>query len=128
VISARIEADLRELDPEEAEEMRNELGIERSGLQRLIRAAFDLLHLISFFTADTDKDAMARTLPRGGTAFEAAGRVHGDIQKAFVRAEVVAWDELVDAGGYSGARDRGTLRTEGRDYVLADGDVIHIRT
>ena len=128
VISARIEADLRELDPEEAEEMRNELGIERSGLQRLIRAAFDLLHLISFFTADTDNDAMARTLPRGGTAYEAAGRVHGDIQKAFIRAEVIAWDELVDAGGYAAARDRGTLRTEGRDYVVRDGDVIHIRT
>jgi GTP-binding protein YchF len=128
VISARIEADLRELDPEEAEEMRNELGIERSGLQRLIRAAFDLLHLISFFTADTDKDAMARTLPRGGTAYEAAGRVHGDIQRAFVRAEVVAWDELVDSGGYAAARDRGTLRIEGRDYVVQDGDVIHIRT
>jgi GTP-binding protein YchF len=128
VISARIEADLRELDPEEAEEMRNELGIERSGLQRLIRAAFDLLHLISFFTADTDKDAMARTLPRGGTAYEAAGRVHGDIQRAFIRAEVVAWDELVDSGGYAAARDRGTLRIEGRDYVVQDGDVIHIRT
>ena len=128
VISARIEADLRELDPEEAEEMRNELGIERSGLQRLIRAAFDLLHLISFFTADTDNDAMARTLPRGGTAYEAAGRVHGDIQKAFIRAEVIGWDELVNAGGYAAARDRGTLRTEGRDYVVADGDVIHIRT
>jgi ribosome-binding ATPase len=128
VISARIEADLRELDVAEAEEMRSELGIERSGLERLIRAAFDLLHLISFFTADTDKEAMARTLPRGGTAYDAAGRVHGDIQKAFVRAEVVAWDELIDAGGYSGARDRGTLRTEGRDYVVEDGDVIHIRT
>jgi ribosome-binding ATPase len=128
VISARIEADLRELDPDEAEEMRNELGIERSGLQRLIRAAFDLLDLISFFTADTDKEAMARTLPRGGTAFEAAGRVHGDIQQKFVRAEVVAWDELVDSGGYAAARDRGTLRIEGRDYVVRDGDVIHIRT
>jgi GTP-binding protein YchF len=128
VISARIEADLRELDPEEAEEMRTELGIERSGLERLIRAAFDLLHLISFFTADTDKEAMARTLPRGGTAYEAAGRVHGDIQQAFVRAEVVGWDELVDAGGYAAARDRGTLRIEGRDYVVQDGDVIHIRT
>jgi ribosome-binding ATPase len=128
VISARIEADLRELDLAEAEEMRSELGIERSGLERLIRAAFDLLHLISFFTADTDKEAMARTLPRGGSAYDAAGRVHGDIQKAFVRAEVVAWDELIDAGGYSGARDRGTLRTEGREYVVKDGDVIHIRT
>jgi len=128
VISARIEADLRELDPEEAEEMRSELGIERSGLERLIRAAFDLLHLISFFTADSDKEAMARTLPRGGTAYDAAGRVHGDIQKAFVRAEVIAWDELVDAGGYAAGRDRGTLRIEGRDYVVQDGDVIHIRT
>jgi ribosome-binding ATPase YchF (GTP1/OBG family) len=128
VISARIEADLRELDPDEAEEMRSELGIERSGLQRLIRAAFQLLDLISFFTADTDKEAMARTLPRGGTAFDAAGRVHGDIQKAFVRAEVIAWDELVDAGGYAAGRDRGTLQIEGRDYVVQDGDVIHIRT
>jgi ribosome-binding ATPase len=128
VISARIEADLRELDPDEAEEMRSELGIERSGLQRLIRAAFELLHLISFFTADTDKEAMARTLRRGGTAYEAAGRVHGDIQRKFVRAEVVGWDELVDAGGYAAARDRGTLRIEGRDYVVQDGDVVHIRT
>jgi GTP-binding protein YchF len=128
VISARIEADLRELDAAEAEEMRSELGIERSGLQRLIRAAFELLHLISFFTADTDKEAMARTLTQGGTAYDAAGRVHGDIQQKFVRAEVVAWDELVDAGGYAAARDRGTLQIEGRDYVVRDGDVVHIRT
>jgi GTP-binding protein YchF len=128
VISARIEADLRELDAAEAEEMRGELGIERSGLERLIRAAFELLDLVSFFTADTDKEAMARTLRRGGTAYDAAGRVHGDIQQKFVRAEVVAWDELVDAGGYAAARDRGTLRIEGRDYVVRDGDVVHIRT
>ena len=71
---------------------------------------------------------MARTLQRGGTAYDAAGRVHGDIQRAFVRAEVIAWDELVDAGGYAAARDRGTLRIEGRDYVVQDGDVVHIRT
>jgi ribosome-binding ATPase len=128
VISARIEADLRELDAAEAEEMRGELGIERSGLERLIRAAFELLDLVSFFTADTDKEAMARTLRRGGTAYDAAGRVHSDIQQKFVRAEVVAWDELVDAGGYAAARDRGTLRIEGRDYVVRDGDVVHIRT
>ena len=128
VISARVESELRELDEQEAEEMRGELGIERSGLDRLIRAAFELLDLISFFTADTDKEAMARTISRGGTAYDAAGRVHGDIQRAFVRAEVVSWDELVDAGGYAAARDRGTLRIEGRDYVVQDGDVIHIRT
>jgi ribosome-binding ATPase len=128
VISARVEAELRELDADEAEEMRHELGIERSGLERLIRAAFELLDLISFFTADTDKEAMARTIPRGGTAYDAAGRVHGDIQRAFVRAEVIGWDELVEAGGYAGARERGSLRLEGRDYVMGDGEVIHIRT
>jgi ribosome-binding ATPase len=126
-ISARVEAELRELDDAEAEEMRSELGIEGSGLGRLIRAAFDLLDLVSFFTAGEDKEAMARTIKQGQTAWEAAGKIHGDIQKAFVRAEVVAWDELVDAGGYAGARDRGTLRTEGRDYVVADGDVITIK-
>jgi GTP-binding protein YchF len=128
VISAKVESELRELDADEAEEMRHELGIERSGLERLIRAAFELLHLESFFTADTDKPAQAHTLRQGGTAWDAAGRVHGDIQKAFIRAEVIAWDELLDAGGYAAARERGTLRTEGRDYVVADGDVIHIRT
>jgi ribosome-binding ATPase len=128
VIAARVEAELRELDPGEAEEMRAELGIERSGLERLIVAAFELLDLITFFTADSDKEAMARTLRRGGTAYDAAGRVHGDIQRAFVRAEVIAWDELVDAGGYAAARDRGTLRIEGRDYLVREGDVVHIRT
>jgi ribosome-binding ATPase len=128
VISARVEAELRELDPDEAEEMRHELGIERSGLERLIRTAFELLDLITFFTADPGKEAMARTLPRGGTAYDAAGRVHTDIQRAFVRAEVIAWEELVEAGGYAAARDRGTLRIEGRDYLVRDGEVVHIRT
>jgi GTP-binding protein YchF len=128
VISARVESELRELDPDEAEEMRHELGIERSALERLVRAAFELLDLVTFFTADTDKEAMARTLRRGGTAHDAAGRVHGDLQRAFVRAEVIPWDELVDAGGYAAARERGTLRIEGRDYVVQDGDVVHIRT
>jgi GTP-binding protein YchF len=128
VISARVESELRELDPEEAEEMRQELGIERSGLERLIRAAFELLDLVSFFTADAGKEAMARTLRRGATAYDAAGRVHGDLQRGFVRAEVIRWDELVDAGGYAAARDRGTLRIEGRDYVVQEGDVVHIRT
>jgi GTP-binding protein YchF len=128
VISARVEAELRELDPGEAEEMRHELGIERSGLERLIRAAFELLDLITFFTADAGKEAVARTLARGGTALAAAGRVHTDLQRRFVRAEVIRWDELAEAGGYAAARDRGTLRIEGRDYVVQDGDVVHIRT
>jgi len=126
-ISARVESELRELDAPEADEMRAELGVERAALERLIRAAFELLDLVTFFTADRDAEAMARTLGRGGTAYDAAGKVHTDIQRGFVRAEVVAAGELIEAGGYNAARDRGTLRTEGRDYVVQDGDVITIK-
>jgi ribosome-binding ATPase YchF (GTP1/OBG family) len=126
-ISARVESELRELDDDEAEEMRTELGIERSGLDRLIRAAFELLDLVSFFTAGEGKEAVAHAVERGTSAYDAAAEVHSDIQKAFIRAEVVAAEELIDAGGYSGARDRGTLRTEGREYVIQDGDVITIK-
>ncbi|HYH61103.1 MAG TPA: DUF933 domain-containing protein, partial [Solirubrobacterales bacterium] len=103
------------------------LGVSESGLSRVIRAAFELLDLITFFTAGEDKEAMARNVPRGSTAWESAGKIHGDIQKAFVRAEVVSWRDLVDAGGYAGARDRGQLRLEGRDYVMADGDVMTVK-
>jgi ribosome-binding ATPase len=126
-ISAGVESDLRELDEVEAAEMRAELGLERSGLERLIRAAFELLDLVSFFTAQPGTEATARTLERGGTAYDAAGKVHTDIKRGFVRAEVVGWQELVEAGGYAGARERGSLRTEGRDYVVAEGDVITIK-
>jgi ribosome-binding ATPase YchF (GTP1/OBG family) len=126
-VSARIEAELAALDPDEAEAMRAELGAGEPGLTRVIRGAFALLDLIAFFTADADKPAQSRHLRRGLTAWHAAGVVHTDMQRGFVRAEVVAWDELVDAGGYAAARERGTLRIEGRDYVVADGDVVHIR-
>jgi len=126
-VSARIEAELAELTSEEAAEMRAELGIDESGLARLVRAAYDLLELITFFTAHRGAEARARALPRGATAWDAAGRVHGDIQAGFVRAEVIGWQELVDAGGYAEAREQGLLRTEGRDYVVRDGDVVTIR-
>jgi len=126
-VSARIEAELAELPSEEAAEMRAELGIDESGLARLVRAAYDLLELITFFTAHRGAEARARALPRGATAWDAAGRVHGDIQAGFVRAEVIGWQELVDAGGYAEAREQGLLRTEGRDYVVRDGDVVTIR-
>jgi ribosome-binding ATPase len=126
-ISARIEAELAEIDPAEAAEMRAELGLSESGLERLVRAAYDLLDLVTFFTAHPGSEARARSLPHGGTAWAAAGTVHSDIQAGFVRAEVIPWRELVDAGGYAGARERGVLRTEGRDYVVQDGDVITIR-
>ncbi len=127
-ISARVEAELSEIDdPEEAAELRSELEIPESGLAVVIRTAFDLLELISFFTAGEDKEAVAHALERGSSAWEAAGKVHSDIQQRFVRAEVIGWKELVDAGGYAAARDRGLLRTEGRDYEMADGEVITIR-
>jgi ribosome-binding ATPase len=126
-ISARLDAELAELDPEEAAIMREELGVEHSGLETVIRGAFSLLHLIAFFTAGEDKPAQSWHLRGGLSVWHAAGMIHSDIQRGFVRAEVVSWDQLVDAGGYSGARDRGTLRVEGRDYVMQDGDVITVR-
>jgi ribosome-binding ATPase len=127
-ISARVESDLNELDPTEAAEMRTELGLAEAGLERLVRAAAALLDLITFFTAHPGSEATARHLQRGSTAWDAAGRVHTDFQRDFVRAEVIGWRELVDAGGYADARNRGLLRTEGRGYEVADGDVITIRT
>ena len=127
-VSARIESELGELgDAAEADAMRAELGVGESGLERVIHGAWQLLDLISFFTADTAKEAMARAIAAGSTAHEAAGKVHTDIQQRFVRAEVIGWDELVEAGGYAAARDRGLIRTEGRDYVVRDGEVLHIR-
>jgi ribosome-binding ATPase len=126
-VSARIEGELAELDPEEAEEMRESYGVEGSGLSRLVRAAYDLLELITFFTAGEDKEAVARPLRRGATALEAAGTIHTEIMEAFVKAEVVGWQQLVECGGYVAARDKGQLRIEGRDYVVQDGDVITIK-
>ncbi|HEX4116412.1 MAG TPA: redox-regulated ATPase YchF [Solirubrobacteraceae bacterium] len=126
-VSSRIESELAELEEEEAALMRAELGVSESSLQRIVRGAFSLLHLIAFFTAGEAKPAQSWHLRDGLTAWHAAGQIHSDIQKGFVRAEVVGWRELVDAGGYAGARDRGTLRLEGRDYAMQDGDVITVK-
>jgi len=126
-ISSRIESELAELEEEDAAAMREELGVSESGLQRVVREAFALLDLIAFFTAGEAKPAQSWHLRKGLTAWHAAGEIHSDIQRGFVRAEVIGWKELVDAGGYAGARERGTLRLEGRDYVMADGDVITVK-
>jgi len=126
-VSSRIESELAELEDEDAAAMRAELGVSESGLERVVREAFALLDLIAFFTAGEAKPAQSWHLRRGLTAWHAAGEIHSDIQKGFVRAEVIGWRELVDAGGYAGARERGTLRLEGRDYVMADGDVITVK-
>ncbi len=129
-VSARLEAELVEMEAEAADEaaaMRAELGVGESGLRRVIAGAFALLEQVAFFTAGEDKPAQSWHLRSGATAWQAAGRIHSDIQRGFVRAEIVGWSELVDAGGYAGARDRGTLRLEGRDYAIADGDVMTVK-
>ncbi len=126
-VSARIESELAELDDEDAVAMRQELGVSESGLQRVVRGAFALLHLLAFFTAGEAKPAQSWHLREGLTAWHAAGEIHSDIQRGFVRAEVIGCRELVDAGGYAGARERGTLRLEGRDYLMRDGDVITVK-
>jgi GTP-binding protein YchF len=127
-VSARTEAELAELDEEEGAAMRAELGVSgESGLERLVRAALSLLELIAFFTAGESKPAQSWHLRDGGTAWDAAGEIHSDIQKGFVRAEVIGWADLVQAGGYARAREAGTLRLEGRDYGMRDGEVITVR-
>jgi GTP-binding protein YchF len=126
-VSARIEGELSELDPAEAEEMRESYGVGGSGLARLVRAAYDLLELITFFTAGEGKEAVARPLHRGATALEAAGTIHTEIMEAFIKAEAIGWRELVECGGYVAAREKGVLRIEGRDYLVQDGDVITIK-
>ena len=126
-VSARLESELLALSLDDAAEMREDLGLAESGLQTVVRGAFELLDLIAFFTAGEDKPAQTWHLRRGLSAWHAAGQIHSDIQKGFVRAEVVAWDALVKFGGYSGARENAALRLEGRDYVMNDGDVITVK-
>jgi ribosome-binding ATPase len=130
-VSSRIESELAELEDADADAMRAELGARGSDphppLERVVREAFALLELIAFFTAGEAKPAQSWHLRQGLTAWHAAGEIHSDIQRGFVRAEVIGWHALVEAGGYAGARERGTLRLEGRDYVMADGDVINVK-
>jgi hypothetical protein len=126
-VSSRLEAELSELDDEDAAAMRADLGVSESGLDRVVHGAFGLLDLIAFFTAGEAKPAQSWHLRNGLSAWHAAGQIHSDIQKGFVRAEVIGWDKLVGAGGYAGAREKGTLRLEGRDYLMSDGDVITVK-
>ncbi len=125
-LAARLDAELRDLPDEEARAYLATVGLAEPGLPRLIRASFDLLGLISFFTV-LSNEVRAWPIPRGTRAVDAADRIHTDMARGFIRAEVIAWDALVDAGGLHAARDRGTVRLEGRDYVVADGDVITFR-
>ena len=125
-ICASIESELIDLPIIERREYLLELGLEEPGLNRLVRAGFALLNLHSFFTAGP-KETRAWTIPVGTLAPSAAGKIHGDFEKGFIRAEVIGYQDYVDCGGESGARESGKLRSEGKDYVVEDGDVIHFR-
>jgi GTP-binding protein YchF len=126
-VSARLDAELSELADEDASAMRDELGVEESGLETVVRESFALLHLIQFFTGGQDKEARAWAIPRGTRARPAAGTIHTDMERGFVAAEVTPWKALVEAGGYTAARERALTRVEGRDYVMQDGDVVTFR-
>ena len=127
VICAQLESDLADWPPREAAEYRAGLDLEETGLERFIASSYRLLNLITFFTATGTNVVRAWTLKRGETVYEAAGKIHQDMQQGFIRAEVVAYPDLISSGDFAGARERGILRLEGRDYVVQDGDIIHIR-
>ena len=125
-ICGKVEAELAEMGDEEAAEFLSSYGLKESGLVRLIRKSYELLGLISFFTVGED-ECRAWTIERGSRAQTAAGAIHSDLEKHFIRAETIHWDQLLDAGSEANARSRGTLRLEGKDYIVKDGDVMHIR-
>jgi GTP-binding protein YchF len=126
VISAKIEAEIAVLPPHERDEYLAAIGLTEPGLDRMIRAGYDLLHLVTYFTAGP-KQAAAWTVPRGTRAPQAAGVIHTDFERGFIRAETIAYDDYAALGGEAGAREAGKMRLEGKDYVVADGDVMHFR-
>ncbi|HEX8560973.1 MAG TPA: redox-regulated ATPase YchF [Pyrinomonadaceae bacterium] len=126
VICAQLEAELVELSPEDRRNYLAELGVGSSGVDRLIQSAYRLLGLMSFLTAG-EKEVRAWTVTRGTRAPQAAGTIHTDIERGFIRAEIVSYDDLTRAGSYAAAREQGLLRLEGKDYVMQEGDVVHFR-
>lgn len=125
-VSAKIEADLAELEPDEAALYMQELGLTEGGLPRMIRASYALLDLITFLTAG-EPEVRAWTINRGTRAPQAAGTIHSDIERGFIRAEVTAYPDLIEAGSFAAARERGLTRLEGKEYVMQDGDVVYFR-
>lgn len=123
---AKLEMDIAALEPEDAAIFMQEFGIQETGLSRLIRLSYDLLDLQTFFTVG-DKEVHAWTLRRGSTAKEAAGVIHSDMEKGFIRAEIISYEDLMKFGSTTEARAKGRLRVEGKDYRMADGDIIEVR-
>ncbi len=125
-LCAKLEEELVGLDDEEAKELLNEMGVEESGLDKIIRTAFERLGLISYFTAGV-KEVRSWTIKKGWTAPKAAGVIHNDFEKGFIRAEVIAYEDFIKYGGEQGAKEAGKMRLEGKDYIVQDGDVMHFR-
>lgn len=126
VISAAIEAEISQMNPADRPDFLADLGLAETGLARVVRAGYDLLHLVTFFTVGP-KEARAWTVEQGSTAPQAAGVIHTDFEKGFIRAETIAFDDYVTLGGEQGAKEAGKLRLEGKEYVVKDGDVLHFR-
>jgi len=126
VICAQLEADLVALPPEERVDYLKSLNVQTSGVDQLIKSAYHLLGLMSFLTAG-EKEVRAWTIPQGTRAQTAAGTIHSDIERGFIRAEIVSYNELMAAGSYAAAREKGLLRLEGKDYIMQEGDVVHFR-
>jgi ribosome-binding ATPase YchF (GTP1/OBG family) len=127
ILCALLETELAEWPPDEAAAYRAVIGLRESGLQTLVKAGYRRLNLITFFTTTGGKEVRAWTLRRGSPALEAAGKVHTDMQRGFIRAEVVSCEDLMAAGSMAAAKEKGLLRLEGRQYIVQDGDVIHFR-
>ena len=126
IISAKIEAELAELGKEEAAEYLKELGVENSGIERMVKSVYELLGLRTFITAG-EKEVRAWTIKAGAKAPQAAGVIHSDMEKGFIRAEVTGYDDFVNCGSYAVAREKGLTRLEGKEYVMQDGDIVHFR-
>ncbi len=126
MICAQLEADLVGLAPEERREYLESLGVKSSGVDQLIQSAYRVLGLMSFLTAG-EKEARAWTIPQGSRAQDAAGAIHSDIARGFIRAEIVSYDALLRAGSYAAAKEQGLTRLEGKDYIMQEGDVVNFR-
>ena len=126
VICAKTEEELSQLPPDDAQMFLEDLGLKESGLNRLIKKSYDLLGLISYLTAG-EKETRAWTIEKGTKAPQAAGKIHTDFEKGFIRAEVVDWQILLECGSYTAAKEKGKVRSEGKDYVIRDGDTVLFR-
>lgn len=126
MISAQIEEEISELEDDEKAEYLESLGMSESGLDKIVRASYDLLGLMSFLTAG-EKETRAWTIRKGTKAPQAAGKIHSDFERGFIKAEVINYQDLLDCGSIAAAREKGLVRMEGKDYVMQDGDVVEFR-